>query len=142
MCVPELLSKGRTVLLRHEAAPIAMPEGIAATTAEFAGIASLRLRQCVAGRFVEVPGYEGVPLDEVLLSVCQVLVGLVLVSSLLLPLGLLLSPTPFRRTPTAFVGAIQSLPPELPVTPLDPQAKIPDASFWLRKPAARRRFFL
>ena len=57
-------------------------------------------------------------------------------------LGLLLIPTRFRRTPGAFPGAIQSLPPELPVTPLDPEVKIPDASFELRKAAGGRGFFL
>lgn len=48
-------------------------------------------------------------------------------------LGLLLSPTPSRRTPGTFPAAIQSLPPELPVTPLDRQVKIPDASFRLQR---------
>jgi len=46
------------------------------------------------------------------------------------------------RTLGTFPGAIQSLPPELPVTPLDQQVKTPDASFWLRKPVAGRGFFL
>jgi len=48
-------------------------------------------------------------------------------------LGLLLSPTPSRRTPGTFPGAIHSLPPELPVTPLDPQVESPDASFRLQE---------
>jgi hypothetical protein len=56
--------------------------------------------------------------------------------------GLLLSPTPSRRTPGTFPGAIQSLPPELPVNPLDPQVKIPDASFRPQRPRPARGSFV
>jgi len=63
---------------------------------------------------------KGVVVD---LHVCVVTVS---------PLGLLLSPTRFRRTPGTFPGTIRILPPELPVNPVDPQVKIPDASFRLQ----------
>jgi hypothetical protein len=57
-------------------------------------------------------------------------------------LGLLLSPTPPRRTPGTFPGAIRILPPELPVTPLDLEVKIPDASFRLQRGRPGRGFGL
>lgn len=53
-------------------------------------------------------------------------------------LGLLLTQPRSRRTPGAFPGAIHSLPPELPVTPLDPEVKIPDASFRPQRPRPGR----
>ena len=57
-------------------------------------------------------------------------------------LGLLLSPTPSRRTPGTFPGAIRILPPELPVEAPDLEVQSPDASFRLQATCWRCRLFL
>jgi hypothetical protein len=44
-------------------------------------------------------------------------------------LGLLISLPPSRRNPPVFPTAFRILPGQLPVTPLDPQGRSPDASF-------------
>jgi len=66
----------------------------------------------------------------------------VLATDRILPLGLLLSPTPSRRTPGTFPGAIRILPPQLPVEGLDPQLESPDASFRPHEVASGCELFL